>query len=308
VLYAFESKKTGLLVVSTILTCLIKEEAPIYLCCIALFYLFSNREKKRSLCVLIFSLVYFLVTTSALANSQYFISDSRATNFVFEPGRNPMIQMIETIVLHPAYFFQEMMTGSALVYVVYLILPLAGVIFMHRKFARYILLAPMLILNLAPSWPYQQEIGFQYNFGNIALLFYLAVISISELKRKGPILLSAMICTVILYTSVVGQFDLAQAYAKNPQLYDGIEIALNQIPEDASVTASHVYIPHLSQHRFLYEILHTPPDLPPTEFVAVDLRNEGLRATGEELVSFYGGYEIFYQTPSIAIYHQVAPS
>ena len=63
-----EKKKNIWIAVFAILTFLVKEDAPVYVFILGLFYLFSRKDKKRGLLLILASGIYFMIAT-AIVNS-----------------------------------------------------------------------------------------------------------------------------------------------------------------------------------------------------------------------------------------------
>ena len=62
-----------------------------------------------------------------------------------------------------------------------MLLPFAFLPFMTRKPSRWLLVAPLYVMNLISDYQYQYDLGFQYSFGSGALLVYLAVINLADM-------------------------------------------------------------------------------------------------------------------------------
>jgi hypothetical protein len=64
----------------------------------------------------------------------------------------------------------------------------AGSAFLTRRWERYLLLIPYVLLNLMPDYAYQHNVFFQYVFGSAACLVYLTVLNLTDLRQKaiGP--------------------------------------------------------------------------------------------------------------------------
>ncbi|GHU63631.1 hypothetical protein FACS189418_7300 [Clostridia bacterium] len=308
-IYAIEAKKNKLFWLSLIFTLMVKEEAPVYLICIALYYLLSGREKKKSWTILIIAASYFLIVCSILLFVGPGLQDnSRLGNFRFEEGTNIMLQTIKAILMNPAYFWQECFSLQNIEYLAYLFLPFTGIIILQKKYSRLVLFLPLLLLNLAPAWPYQSQINFQYHFANAGIFFYLFLLQLKEWTRPRAkvFLMTSVLISILLFSGSVlpYSYSMAKGYIKNHKTYQEMEDALKEIPEDVSVTSSGFLLPHLWNHLELYEIQKTAENNHHTDFLVIDIRYPDTRENGEKMLEQFGNYELFSEVKDkIQIYH-----
>ena len=122
--------------------------------------------------------------------------------------------VVKTLLLNPAYLFTQMFVskdgdGAKLLYVIQLLFTLAILPFATKKISRYLLVVPIL-MNLITMYVYQPNIRFQYSFGIIAFLFYVAVLNLSELgesARKLVLPVSAVASILMFSMLVSGNFN-----------------------------------------------------------------------------------------------------
>ena len=102
-----------------------------------------------------------------------------------------------------------------------------------------------------PDYTYQHDIFFQYTFGSTAMLLYLTIANLADLKlrvRSLPLLLAALSISVFCFSSTVlpkALFYPSQAI-RHWNEYKEIRDILSDIPESASVTATTFYTTALS--------------------------------------------------------------
>ena len=147
--------------------------------------------------VLVISLLWFLLATLFLSNIGDGVMTSRYNNFMYD-GSGSLITVVKAVILNPMKAVFECVDKEKLEFIGLTILPLLGLPFITRKYDRYILLIPYILLNLMSDYQYQHNIYFQYVFGSLAFLMYLTVINLADLKidkiRVGAIMLSAVVC------------------------------------------------------------------------------------------------------------------
>lgn len=99
------------------------------------------------------------------------------------------------------------------------------------------------------DYTYFHSIYFQYAFGSGTLLFYLAVVNLSELRRElrvraVPMLAAA--CLLFFGATVYQRSSVIERYhsAYNQEVYANFNEALSLIPKDAGVTATTFCVRH----------------------------------------------------------------
>ena len=134
---------------------------------------------------------------------------------------------------------------------------------MSKKWSRYILTVPYILFNLMSDYTYFHSIYFQYAFGSGTLLFYLAVVNLSELRRElrvraVPMLAAA--CLLFFGATVYQRSSVIERYhsAYNQEVYANFNEALSLIPKDAGVTATTFLCPALSDRDILCITLIKP--------------------------------------------------
>lgn len=267
-LYAIDSRCTWLTVLAAFLTLMVKEDAAVYVAITALYLILRTvlRFRKEQLkdlmtgiVMLIGAIVWFLLVTRYLAEHGDGVMTSRYDNFIYGDS-DSLFSVIQAVLLSPMRMLQECVRGEdKLIYIMQTMLPLLGLPLLTRKYERYLLLIPYILVNLMPDWKYQYDIFFQYNFGSTAFLIYLCAVNIKDLKPQAarliPLLLSAAVSIGFFCGYVIPKASYYPAlYTDHRAYYDAIAEKLDQIPEDASVTAHTFYSSYLSQRNTLYDL------------------------------------------------------
>lgn len=262
--------------VFAVLVLMVKEEAFAYVFIFAFYILVSRKDYKKGLILMALSVVYFGFAVFYISRFGEGIMSNRFSNLKLSD--EGLLGVIKTVFKSPMLVFNELFRTSAsdgnkLIYFMQLFVPLAMIPFMTKKFSRLILICPLLI-NFLSSYYYQCDIGKQYSFGMAAFLFYISVINLNEIEeRKGTYLaMSAAVVSLVmtlslLYPRVV---NYSLNYSVNGQAYDRITQVLEEIPDDASVTASTFFVPKLSQRKVIYEQYYH--DAVDTDYLVLDLR------------------------------------
>ncbi len=303
---AYEAEKLPLLAVFTVLCCLVKEDASVYVILFGLYAVFSGEGAKRKLMglgVSLFAFFYFIFAVWYIDTFGLGIMVGRYDNVSAD---GTLLGIVFTAFANPGFFLRELlnMGWGSLRYIVSLLLPFAFLPLATGKPSRWILLTPML-LNLLTDYPYQLELRFQYHFGVSAFLLYAALQNGKELcgRAKRYLLPLALAASFVFYSYYIlpDTSTHIEAYLREKETFSAMEELLDIIPEDASVTASTFLLPHLAQREYVYDIdYHQKAD---TDFVIIYRRfgeSDAEKAIIEKCVLY--GFGKLAETDSIAIY------
>ena len=278
--YAIDRKNWGLTALFGVLTLLVKEDAPVYVAVIGLYLGVKGLlkgEKDELLAgggMLAVAVLYFLGVTGYLASSGDGVMTYRYENFMYD-GSASLFTVIKAVILSPMKAVFECVDKEKLKFIAQTMLPLLGLPLLTRRYERYFLLIPYVLVNLMSDYQYQHDVFFQYTFGSTAFLLYLAAVNLADMKlewqRLGALTGAAMVA-VACFTAVI--WPSAEQYPKLARDYRGyyqeIRDALDTIPEDASVTAGTFLTTYISQRDVLYDIRYcTREHLLSTEYVVV---------------------------------------
>jgi len=287
--YGIERKSIPITAVAAVLTLMVKEDAPVYVAVIALYLLVKallrgkNADRKELLtggALLAVSLVWFFAVTGYLAKSGDGVMTYRYNNFMYD-GSSSLFTVIKAVIMHPMKTLFECVDKEKLSFIGFSFLPLLGLPLFTRRYERYFLLIPYVLVNLMSDYRYQHDIFFQYTFGANAFLIYLTAINLADLKidkvRLAGFALAVLACGICFGKTVVPKAktypELSKTYAA---YYAGIRNALDTIPEDASVAAPTFYTTYLSQRDILYDIRYCSKEhLLETEYVVLKVSSSG---------------------------------
>lgn len=271
-MYALERGNIGLTVLFSLLTLAVKEDAAVYVAVAGLFVciqaLVQKRTRRELLTgagVLAGAIAYFLLVTAYLSAHGDGVMTYRYSNFMYD-GSGSLFTVIKAVLLCPMKMLYECVDAEKLEYIALTMLPLLGLPLLTRRYERYILLIPYLLINLMSDYTYQHDVLFQYNFGSTAFLIYLFAVNLADLSVRLPRIgklptraavpcLALLIAAVCFAASVMPSIQhYTDRYLNNRVQYDTEAEFLSQIPKDASVTATTFYTCHLSQRRTLYDL------------------------------------------------------
>lgn len=282
--YGIASKNRWLTFVMALLTLTVKEDAAVYVAVIALWLIVKNVVRSPKICwrdvlvgaaLLAVAVCWFFVTTGYLSRNGDGVMSYRYDNFMYD-GSTSLFTVIKSVLLNPLKAIYECVDSEKLLFIALTLLPLMGLPLLTRRYERYILLIPYVLVNLMSDYPYQHDIFFQYTFGSIAFLMYLTVVNLADMKFcwKRLCALTAAIavgvtCSCIFVARKGLSFPL-QAIKKY-EYFESIRETLDTIPEEASVAATSYYATYLSQRYTLYEIQYSSTEnVLSTEYIVVD--------------------------------------
>ncbi len=324
-LYAMDKRNTFLTCLFAFLTLTVKEDAAVYVAVAALYLILRTalnyrRENRRDLitgaAILLGAVVYFLLVTNYLASHGDGVMTYRYRNFMLKSS-DSLFSVILAVLLCPMKMLFECVDPEKQTYILKTLLPLLGLPLITRKYERFLLLIPYILLNLMSDYKYQHDIFFQYNFGSTAFLLYLTAVNLSDLKISRVRLVALFTATAAagaLFCSTVlppARRTVASAW-RNRGYYNTVRTNLDMIPRGASVSAGTFYVAYLSERSVLYDVQYASMELIlTTEYVVVNqssgyefTKHGGYQAFSAVLESH--GYEIINDHPSIVIYRKLS--
>ena len=284
-LYGIDRKNTAITAIAAVLTLMVKEDAAVYVAVVALWLFVKTvlRFKKldvqnfiTGIALLAISLGWFFLVTGYLAKSGDGVMTYRYSNFMYD-GSSSLITVIKSVILNPMKAVYESVDTEKLYFIAMTLLPLLGLPLLTRRYERYILLIPYILVNLMSDYQYQHDIFFQYTFGSNAFLLYLTVVNLADLKinwQRIFALVAATIVSAVCFGIVVvpKAMNYPVQAIQYHDYYQNIRDTLDTIPDGASVTATTFYTTHLSQRETLYDVRYCSKEhLLETEYVVLKL-------------------------------------
>lgn len=258
----FKRKKTMGIIVFTLLIVMVKEDAPIYTACIGMFQIFykkDRREKIAGLMVMGFSVLYFFVVFYFMGI--YGDAGSAITSF----GRyeNLMITdydgvagLVINMLKDPAYVMSQLLSAEKLEFVLWMFLPVLFLPFQTKRISTFILLIPLVVLNLLSNYEYQHSIYYQYTYASGVLVIYVTLLQMHRMRgsRGKSMAIGVMVISLLMSASSISDKNTYYSDFKNfGGVIREVRELLNQIPLDASVSASTNFVPVLAERDEIYK-------------------------------------------------------
>ena len=286
-LYGIDRGSIPLAAVSAVLTLTVKEDAAMYVAVVALWAILrallrgAGQERRRLLLglgLLLGAVAWFLAATAYLSSDGEGVMTYRYKNFYFNDSSS-LLTLVQAVIMCPMKAVYECMEPEKLGMLALTMGPLLGLPLLTRRYERYILLIPYLLMNLMSDYTYQYSIYYQYAFGSTALLIYLTIVNLADIRlprRRMAALVCAAAVSVGCFSGTVlpkGLSYLSQG-SQYRAYYQSVRDDLARIPADASVCATTFYTVTLSQREILYDLRYCSLEhVLESEYVALNARS-----------------------------------
>ena len=287
----------------------VKEDAAIYVACVGLYWLFTQKDKCKGILLIVLSVGWFIFATQMI---QYLGGEAMMSRFAAyqADGGNSLLGVIKTCFLNVGFLLKSILEENRINFILWMLLPVLFAPFLNKSMWTLILLVPMLVINLMPTWEPQHDILFQYTYGTAALLLFASIMTIKQMKpdtRRFFITTSLAISFVFCMGNTVQKAGYYfQRVTNNAENIERSEELLDMIPADASVTARDYVVPHLYDHKNLYTVPCFYGDDVATDYYVIDKRqdssqynkemHEFVRTNGYELICDQGYLQLWQKT------------
>lgn len=276
-LFCFIEKDKPLLTfVFAVLILCIKKDATLYVLSAALYIFFEKKKRKQGVLLFSVAIVWFLAVVLWLSQ---FGDGTLTMEHYLNFGPSFFKGFLTTVIAYPSYVLSQLIDDRYKIeFALQILIPFAFLPVMSKKIPSYLLLIPLVIMNLIPSYRYQHSIFFHYNLGSFACLMYLYVKSVSELKKETKRFVCAFSVAVCIILSVSTTTRMSTDIPSYISDYEKTKVmweTAKSIPEDASVTASPMFVTYLSNNFELYSInqnVKIDVNDYDSEYIVLDLR------------------------------------
>jgi len=178
-LLLFLEKRLHLLIcIATMLVFAVKEDAAVYVVLIGLYMLLSGKRKMTGIFMAVAGSVYFLIAVSILEANGIGAMFGRYDNLIARKAWG-FAGIFITLLTNPGYFLNELLIPGKIEFLLTVISSLGFIPIMQRHTHRLILLTPLVIMNLMPTYPYQYELIYQYHYATTVLMLYVIILFLS---------------------------------------------------------------------------------------------------------------------------------
>lgn len=268
-LWAIDTNHVKLMYMFSVLCLMVKEDAFIYVVCVALYVITSgktyyNKKKQKTkslilhgIIIMIISLAYFFTITKLMEEFGRGVMEYRYSNLMMEPDKG-LVNVVKTVLLDPAIAISEAFEEEKFTFFLQMTLPLFFLPFMTKKVSHLFLIIPFLLVNLMSDYAYQTQIGYQYVCGVTSMLIYVSLLNLSEMGVSPK----KYFATFCMTTSIVigfmygtGRLSYYDSYKINIDRVQRMDEMIDLVPDDASVDATTYFVPQLSQRKVVYNMI-----------------------------------------------------
>ena len=320
--YFLLRNKTIPLLMFSGLVLMVKEDAAIYVCALALYYLMQRpwiwsikKERKRILtgiAMIAMSVVWFVIAISIVRHFGNGVMVDRLRNYFLPNGGKSFVDVIKVCLFDLAYVIKECFSHEKVIFLVWVFLPFGFVPFLQKKGAAWLLLLPMLVINLMPNYGYQYALGYQYTCGSLILALLLALVTLKDLRpnlRRGILIFAVSTSILITIPILGGRF---QRYSDTMRInkvriaaVDQIMEELNALPPEVEITATTWFGVHLYKRDHIYMFPNYHGESRPTEYL---LSKPEEAEDNEALQAFIleHGYILEQETAFLQVYRLIS--
>ena len=263
-IWSVEKKKNILMVVFLILSLIVKEDAAMYVMILGLFWFASRKDRTRGIIMILVGAIYFAIAVKIINSFGYGIMDFRYSNMFYDQ-QGGFIQMLRVFITNPGYVLTQIISNDngtnmdKIAYLIWMFVPVGALIFATgRKYSRYILLGTIFVVSLITTYSYQHDIGFQYNFGHIALFIYLIIVNVADMKyeKRKRLVVSSLIICAIMFMGVIAPRapKYVNMYYSNNATIEKFNKAVSMVPNNKSVFTTGWLMPHMAKNLQCYDI------------------------------------------------------
>ena len=260
--YAIDRKSSVLTWVFTVLVCIVKEDAPLYIVCIGLFMFFEYKNDRRmrwqGIAMAALSGVYMLLIVRWLTahGDGATMTAIRFGNLIINPGGG-LGEVVKNVLLDPSYFFSLLIQEQTINFFFKVMLPILFLPFITKKIHRYLLMLPFIIMNLCigAGYGYAADINYQYIFGPFCLLLFTVILNLDDLgeeKKHDLSILLGSAAMVFFVGMSIQNLDSRISYENGKEGFRQVEEVLDSIPQDGVVCATPFLLPHCADRDYIY--------------------------------------------------------
>ncbi len=307
--YALEKNSWILTVITAFLVLLVKEDAPVYVAIIGLYFIASRKRILKGVVIMAIAILYFYIVSYFMSKYGLGTMNYRYDNFIYD-GSGSLVTVIKAVILNPIYTIKECFDEEKIKFFLQMLVPLSFMPFMIKKPSRAILLMPFILINLMSDYYYQHDIGYQYTYGSAAFLIYLCIMNYSDIKpgfRNKLLAVTAASSVFMFMSCTYGKTIAIKSYKIDKKSIEIIDNALEYVPDDASVAASTFLVASLYDHKEVYEF-ESSAHIDSVEYIVLDGRwasesdyiNNYLNNSSYDTVIYEPGYIAIFKNNTIS--------
>jgi uncharacterized membrane protein len=279
-MWAFRREAWRPFLVFLVLLIICRLEAALFASMFGLAALLHRRAWRFVVVPLLLGLGYFFVGNFLFVP---LVNQGEPVSYVydyFQPLGSSMGEVVRTSLTRPFYTFSVTFTWSKVLYLLLLLLPLAGLPLLAPR--ELVFLMPLLAINLLATKPQLADVRYWYSTLLVGPLLVATVVALRILlleraaTRKHPqrivgLLLAGMLAAQLFPRNPVISLLL---HHEPPARVAAARSLIAHIPADARVAATSRLAPHLLRRYLYYYPLADTAVLPTLDYIAVDTTSD----------------------------------
>lgn len=269
-----KNSMAGMMIAALLLLC-VKEDAGIYVIFIGIYALFSKRVSKfNSICLILVGISGFIAVTKFIDVYGEGIKVSRYNAYLYGEQES-LTDVIINVVKNPAFFFSKLLNEEKLIFLLQMLLPFIFIPMKTRKLGDWLLMIPLIIVNLATEYGYQYSVTFQYAFGTAAILVFLFAKNLRYEKRKLQVSMACLMAAAILLLGANGiKYRYIKDYSEKKEYYASAAELLRSVPRDKVIYAGTYLTPMLADCPQVYQYppVYKHENTPEADYILIDSR------------------------------------
>ncbi len=261
-LYFVDAKKYAAAIAMLILTGLSKEHFPLAMASVGAYIFLAQKKRKLGLLLAAAGIIWFAVNFKILL--PHFAGEAAYAHIRgYEYLGNSLGEAAKNAVLHPQLTIKYLLSADKLTYLTLLSFPAGAVAIVLLGLPYLLLAAPFFAINLLRSQDLTTAILYQHNAELIPFIYFAAImgvqnltkiLSLLKLNNKKIAVGLFVLLTTITAAAAYGPFTTVYnlgSFAQNEHTNAGHRL-LQEIPNDASVSADPLLLPHLTHRKEAY--------------------------------------------------------
>ncbi len=260
-LWAVDTKKTLPFYIFSVLVCMVKEDAPLFIISIGMYAFFENKgslKRLHGLFAAMLSGAYMVFITKWLTENGdgQTMTSSRFGHLLLDSDGG-IVDVVFNSFSNPGYLLSLLIQEKTLVFLLQVMIPLLFLPFFTKKIHRFLLMIPFIVTNLiiGANYGYAADIGFQYIFGPATLLIFMSLINVNDMtpqmRRNIPVLWGIAALLFFVGTDAAN-LKYVRQYNEKRDYYIQSEQMLDSIPEDAVIAGNALIISHVCDRDEVY--------------------------------------------------------
>ncbi len=307
-LYALATARPFLILLSTLLCWLLREDLAPGLALLGAILIVSGKRPRAGVFLVVGSGIWFAINKFIIMPSFGTWWFANLYGDLTTPTEKGYGSAMKTLINNPVYVLQTLLKEGKFIYLMHMVAPLALVPIRRPSLA--ILLLPGALFTVLTNAGANFSIRYQYSSHYAAYLFLaVTVYFASELRKEraragadpllrsrargGSLLVALCACTichsatfgvVLAPKSFIGgafpiEFSLSE---KEKQTHSAFDELRSLIPREATVTSTTKDAPHLSNRLNIYAFSHSRH---PSEYLLINPSSFGMGSTNQDILA-----------------------